>query len=33
MATTDYDAPRSSTIDDTDYVVGSLDALAGARAE
>ena len=33
MATTDYDAPRRSTVDDADSDVESLDALAGARAE
>ena len=33
MATTDYDAPRRSTVDDADSDVESLDALASARAE
>ena len=31
MATTEYDAPRRGTVDDSD--VESLDALASARAE
>ena len=33
MATTDYDAPRRSTVEETDSDVESLDALASARAE
>jgi len=33
MATTDYDAPRRSTVEDADSDVESLDALTSARAE
>jgi len=33
MATTDYDAPRRSTVEEADTDVESLDALASARAE
>ena len=33
MTTTDYDAPRRSTMDDADNSVESLDALTAARAE
>ena len=33
MATTDYDAPRRSTVDDADSDVEAFDALASARAE
>jgi len=33
MATTDYDAPRRTAVDDADSDVESLDALASARAE
>ena len=33
MATTDYDAPRRSTVEDADSDVESLDALTSARTE
>jgi len=33
MATTDYDAPRRSTVEDADSNVESLDALTTARTE
>src|SRR6476660_6263020 len=33
MTTTDYDAPRRSTVDDADNGVESLDALTAARSE